>query len=223
MGEDGDHGRRVAFGAALHPAGDIAVPVDEDHFCFGPCSAHLCGVLLGHFLGRADQHWQRLRTCLLRREKRPVSSAIGRDAPTRRITHGGETEQGQCARVLEPRSPQASHPGGLRLALSEERSVAVAPVVGLPRGCSNSQASFACTWFALNGRASSRIEGATHGVDAVLLRQRETGKGGVWQLLILPELGDHAEFPVCGIEPVERLALLHHARMPALPAMVVRR
>jgi hypothetical protein len=68
-----------------------------------------------------------------------------------------------------------------------------------------------CTWFPLYGRASSRIEGATHGIDAVLLCQRETGKGGIGQLLILPELGDHAEFPVGRIEPVERLALLHHA------------
>ena len=210
VGEDGNHSRRAAFCAALHPAGDIAMPVDEDHFGFGPRSAHLGGVLLGHLLGRADQHGQRLRTCLLRWEKLPVLSAIGRDAPTRSITHGGETEHGQCARVLEPRTAQASHPGRLRLALPEERRVAVPPVVRLARGCSHSEPCLPSTWFALNGRASSRIEGATHGVDAVLLRQRETGKRRVGQLLILPELGDHTEFPVFGIEPVERLALLHH-------------
>ena len=139
VGEDGDDSRRVAFGAALHPAGDIAVPVDEDHFGFGPGGAHLGGVLLGHLLGRADQHGQRLRTSLLRWKKRPISSAIGRDAPTRSIMHGRETEQGQCARVLEPGTAQATHPGRLHLALPEERCVAVPPVVGLTRGCSNSE------------------------------------------------------------------------------------
>ena len=141
VGEDGDDSGRAAFGAALHPARDIAMPVDEDYFGFGPCGAHLGSVLLRHLLRRADQHGQRLRTCLLRRDERPISSAIGRDAPARIITHGREIEHGQCARVLEPRTAQATHPGRLRECITEERCVAMPPVVGLARGCSNSEPS----------------------------------------------------------------------------------
>lgn len=211
VGEDGDDSGRVAFGAALHETGDIAVPIDEDHFCFGPRGAHLDGVFLCHFLGCADQHWQCLRTCLLRGDECPVSAAIGRDLSTRNIVHRRETEQGECARVLEPGAAQSMYPGGLWACATEQLGVAVPPVVRLTRSCGDSEPCLPRSRFPLDSCASSRIEGATHGIDAVLLRQRETGKGGIGQLLILPELGNHTEFPVGGIEPVERLALLHHA------------
>src|SRR6266849_6704797 len=52
VGEDSNHGGRLAFGTSLHETGDIAMPVDENYLGFGPGGSHLCGVLLGYLLRR---------------------------------------------------------------------------------------------------------------------------------------------------------------------------